>query len=123
MDEQGLRAALERAGVPAADYILNTRSGPPRRHSGDHLYLDPQGAGWVVGSHERGQDHPLRRFASQPAALRFLYSRLTPRGPGPQPGVAQRMARISADQDEIQRDAWERFERAGDDENGDGQAG
>jgi hypothetical protein len=114
LDERGLRAALDQAGVPEADYVINTRHAPPLRRSGDHYYLDPQGQGWLVGVHERGQDRPLRRFTDQAAAFRFLYDRLTPRGPGPQPGAARRLSQISADQAEIQRAAWAAFERAGD---------
>ncbi len=114
MNLASLRAALDRAGVPEADYVVNARPGRPARRAGDHLYLDSLGeAGWAVGQHERGQDTRLRVFADEDAACRFLYARLTEQGPPPGPGASERLAAISEDAAEIERLAWERFRAAG----------
>ncbi|MDX3237249.1 hypothetical protein PV392_16535 [Streptomyces sp. ME03-5709C] len=111
MDRRELCEALASAGVPGGLYEVpgfhEFDLRPP-----DFRYLRREGDAWVVGNHERGVDDPHRSFATEDAACRYLYDRLTDRGPGPGPGSDEEMEDVARDREKIRRAALDAYERA-----------
>jgi hypothetical protein len=110
MDRSELVASLRRAAVPDALYDI------PGVHDiqvqpDAYYFLRPESGTWVVGVRERSADSVLGRFATEDEACRDLYTRLSEL-PAPRPDAAERIAEVLAERDEIQRRAWEAFDRA-----------
>ncbi|MFD3455714.1 hypothetical protein ACFWVC_26500 [Streptomyces sp. NPDC058691] len=111
MDRRELCEALASAGVPGGLYEVpgfhEFDLRPP-----DLMYLRQEGDAWVVGNFERGVHDPHRRFDNEDTACRYLYDRLTNRGPGPGPGADEEMEAVLRDREEIRRAAEEAYDRA-----------
>ncbi|MFF9646380.1 hypothetical protein [Kitasatospora aureofaciens] len=110
MDRFQLRRALRAAGVPQPYYEIPGCPGGP--HRADRYFLEERAGVWVVGVHERGGREVLERFTDEDRACRWLYDRLTDRGPAPVPATPEEMDALLHDSDGIQRRAREQFERA-----------
>ena len=111
MDRAELEAALQRAGVPGYTYELQGVHQPPG-YPMEFYFLRRQSDEWVVGIYERSQYKVMVRFADEDEACRYLYPKLTDIGPEPTPLSAEEAQQILDDSEEIQRLAWESFERA-----------
>ena len=111
MDLAELDAALQRSGVPGHTYELQGVHQPPD-YPLEFYFLRRRSDEWVVGIYERSQYKVMVRFADEEGACRYLYAKLTDKGPGPTPLSAEEAQQILDDSQEIQRLAWESFERA-----------
>jgi hypothetical protein len=110
MDRNELVETLRRSRVPDALYDI------PGVHDisiqpDAYYFLRPEPDGWVVGLRERSQDSLMRWFRTEDEACHFLHERLLELPPSV-PGGAERIEEALARGDEIQRKAWEDFERA-----------
>ncbi|MFF7185866.1 hypothetical protein ACFZAR_11580 [Streptomyces sp. NPDC008222] len=110
MDRTELVGRLREAGVPEALYEITGVHDVPVQPDAFYV-LRPEGNGWTVGLRERSRDREIRHFATEDEACAYLYDALT-RVPPPAPGVAEPLEQLLADPEEIQRQAWEDFERA-----------
>jgi hypothetical protein len=110
MNRAELADRLSREGVPDALYDIPGVHPVPLQLDAAY-FLRPEGDDWLVGLRQRSQDSVLARFATEAEACARLYDVIT-QVPPPVPGAAERIAELLADSDEIQRRAWEDFERA-----------
>jgi hypothetical protein len=111
MDRAELNAALQRAGVPGYTYELQGVH-EPAGYLTEFYFLRRQAGKWVVGIYERSQYKEMMQFAEEDEACRYLYARLTDKGPEPTPLTSEEARHILRDSEEIQRVAWENFQRA-----------
>ncbi|MBM7436764.1 hypothetical protein [Streptomyces sp. HB132] len=116
MDRTALTERLRREGVPDALYDIPGVHGVPVQLDAYYV-LRPEGGAWPVLLRQRGQDSIIARFGTETEACLYLYDTLTD-VPPPVPGGAERVDRLLADADEIQRRAEEDFDRAPGDEDG-----
>lgn len=110
MDSSELVEILRRDQVPDALYDI------PGVHDivvqpDAYYFLRPESGVWVVGVRERSRDSVVGRFTTEDEACHYLYARLTER-PSPAPDAAERIEEVLAHREEIQRSAWEAFNRA-----------
>lgn len=110
MDSSELVETLRHARVPDGLYDI------PGVHDivvapDAYYFLRSESGSWVVGVRERSRDSVLGRFTTEDEACHYLYARLTER-PLPAPDAAERIEEVLAQREEIQRRAWEAFERA-----------
>lgn len=110
MDRTELTERLRREGVPDALYEIPGVHGVPMQLDAYYV-LRPEEDAWPVLLRERGQESVIARFGTEAEACRYLYDTLVD-VPPPVPGGAERVDRLLADADEIQRRAEEDFERA-----------
>ncbi|MEV0182087.1 hypothetical protein AB0I54_22745 [Streptomyces sp. NPDC050625] len=110
MDRAELVERLREAGVPEAFYEIAGVAAVPARPDA-HYFLRRTADSWCVGLSERSQDSVIRRFATEADACAYLYDTLT-RALAPPTGKAAPLEELLADSAEIQRQAWEDFERA-----------
>ncbi|KPC79519.1 MULTISPECIES: hypothetical protein [Streptomyces] len=110
MNRTELTERLRREGVPDALYDIPGVHGVPVQLDAYYV-LRPEGSAWPVLMRQRGQDSVIARFGTEAEACLYLYDTLTDTPP-PVPGGAERVNRLLADADEIQRRAEEDFERA-----------
>ncbi|MEU1486305.1 hypothetical protein [Streptomyces sp. NPDC005752] len=110
MDRTALTERLRREGVPDALYDIPGVHGVPVQLDAYYV-LRPEGDAWPVLLRQRGQDSVIARFGTEAEACLYLYDTLTD-VPPPVPGGAERVDRLLADADAIQRQAEEDFERA-----------
>ena len=110
MDRIELDAALRRAGVAAYAYEIQGEH-EPTGYPMEFYFLRQQADGWVVGVYERGQYRVMVSFAQEDEACRYLYARLTDKGPEPTPLTPQETEGILRDIEERQRAAGENFEQ------------
>lgn len=109
MDRSELVAELCRLGLNEAEYVVPGFHDLPGSAE-EYYYLRPAGDGWVVGVHERGEDHPNATFASEHDACVHLFGLLSGRA-----GRAARPMSVEDVQDggeESRRLAWEQFRRS-----------
>ncbi|UXY31644.1 hypothetical protein [Streptomyces sp. HUAS TT20] len=109
MDRAELVERLREAGVPEAFYEIAGVPAPPARPDA-HYFLRRTADAWTVGLSERSQDSVVRRFATETDACAYLYDTLT-QALTPPAGEAAPLEELLADGEEIQRQAWEDFER------------
>ncbi|MEV6261157.1 hypothetical protein AB0M42_10450 [Streptomyces sp. NPDC051784] len=76
-----------------------------------YYVLRREGESWPVLMRQRGQEEVIARFATEAEACRYLYDALIDTPP-PVPGGPERIDRLLADADEIQRRAEEDYEHA-----------
>ncbi|MEV3933307.1 hypothetical protein [Streptomyces sp. NPDC053728] len=110
MNRTELTEHLRREGVPDALYEIPGVH-PVALQLDAYYVLRPEGDAWPVLMRQRGQEEVITRFATEAEACRYLYDTLTG-APPPVPGGPERIDRLLADADEIQRRAEEDFERA-----------
>ncbi|MGW4562101.1 hypothetical protein ACWEN3_06705 [Streptomyces sp. NPDC004561] len=109
MDGTELVARLREAGVPEAFYeIAGVHDVTVQPDA--YYFLRPEADTWAVGLRQRSRDRVLRRFGTEAEACRYLYDALTSMPPPP-PGPGQPLEELLADPEEIQRQAWEDYER------------
>ncbi|MFE7751585.1 hypothetical protein [Streptomyces sp. NPDC057428] len=122
MNRTELTERLRREGVPDALYDIPGVHGVPFQLDAYYV-LRQEADAWPVLMRQRGEDSVIERFGTEADACRYLYDTLTD-VPPPVPGGAERVDRLLADADEIQRRAEADFERApGRDRDGDGSPG
>ncbi|WP_392675491.1 hypothetical protein [Streptomyces sp. LN785] len=110
MDRAELADRLRREGVPDALYeIPGIHSVPVQLDA--YYVLRPEADAWLVVLRQRGEDSVMASFGTEAEACRHLYDTIG-RIPPPVPGGAERIARLLADTDEIQRQAQEDYDRA-----------
>ncbi|MFB8025377.1 MULTISPECIES: hypothetical protein [unclassified Streptomyces] len=110
MNRTELTARLRREGVPDALYEIPGVH-PVALQLDAYYVLRPEGTTWPVLLRQRGADEVIARFGTEAEACTYLYDTLTD-VPPPVPGGPERVDRLLADADEIQRRAEEDFERA-----------
>jgi hypothetical protein len=88
----------------------------PAGYSQDFYFVRHEDGEWAAGIYERGQYKVIERFADEDAACRYVYRKLTDKLPEANALSTDEARQISDDSDEIQRRAWESFERAQPDE-------
>jgi hypothetical protein len=110
MDQVELDTALRRAGVAGYEYEIQGVH-EPAGYAMEFYFLRQQAGGWVVGVYERGQYRVMVSFAHEDEACRYLYARLTDKGPEPTPLTTEEAQGILRDIEERQRAAGENFER------------
>ncbi|MEV2247555.1 hypothetical protein [Streptomyces sp. NPDC049970] len=110
MNRTELTERLRREGVPDALYDIPGVHGTPMQLDAYYV-LRPEADAWPVLLRQRGQDSVIARFGTEAEACRYLYETLTD-VPPPVPGGAERIERLLADADDIQRQAEEDFEQA-----------
>ncbi|MFF1686974.1 MULTISPECIES: hypothetical protein [unclassified Streptomyces] len=110
MNRTELAERLRHEGVPDALYeIRGVHSVPIQLDA--YYVLRPEADAWLVLLRQRGQDSVIARLGTEAEACRYLYDTIT-KVPPPVPGGAERVDRLLANSDEIQRQAEEDFERA-----------
>ncbi|MCM2411080.1 hypothetical protein [Streptomyces sp. RKAG290] len=110
MNRAELVDRLHREGTPDALYEIPGVHGVPMQLDASYV-LRPEADEWLVVLRQRGQDSVMASFGTEAEACRYLYDTIT-RVPPPVPGGAERIARLLADSDEIQRQAQEDYDRA-----------
>ncbi|WP_329139525.1 hypothetical protein OG552_33685 [Streptomyces sp. NBC_01476] len=110
MNRAELADRLRREGIPDALYEIPGVHAVPLQLDAAY-FLRPEADAWLVGLRQRGQDSVMARFGTEAEACGYLYDTVT-RVPPPVPGGPERVARLLANSDEIQRRAQEDFERA-----------
>ncbi|MGW3206812.1 hypothetical protein [Streptomyces sp. NPDC001135] len=109
MDRAELVRRLREAEVPEAFYeIAGVHDVPVQPDA--YYFLRREADTWAVGMRQRSQDSVMRRFATETEACRYLYGTLT-RMPTRPSGTAKPLEELLANAEEIQRQAWEDFER------------
>ncbi|MEV0007662.1 hypothetical protein [Streptomyces sp. NPDC047973] len=112
MNTTELTERLSREGVPDALYEIPGVHPVPIQLDAFYV-LRPEDGTWPVLLRQRGEDAVIARFATEAEACAYLYERLTDTPP-PVPGGPERVERLLADADGIQRRAEQDFERAPD---------
>ncbi|MFI8001629.1 hypothetical protein [Streptomyces sp. NPDC086010] len=112
MNRTELTERLRREQVPDALYEIPGVHAVPFQLDAYYV-LRQEADAWPVLMRQRGEESVIERFATEAEACRYLYATLTD-VPPPVPGGAERIDRLLADADEIQRRAEEDFERAPD---------
>ncbi|MFJ8882707.1 hypothetical protein ACIRJR_04770 [Streptomyces sp. NPDC102402] len=110
MNRTELTERLHREGVPDALYEIPGVH-PVSLQLDAYYVLRPEGDAWPVLLRQRGTDEVIARFGTEAEACDYLYDTLTD-VPPPVPGGPERVDRLLADADEIQRRAEEDFEQA-----------
>src|SRR4051812_18614124 len=111
MDRDELINLLHHTPVPEAYYDIPGVH-TPRMRPDAFYFLRRESDTWVVGVCDRAQDIVLSRFDTEDGACQFLYDTLLRSYSPPSPDAPQHMVQVLRDRDEIQRKAWEAFERA-----------
>lgn len=110
MNTAELTERLRREGVPDALYEIPGVHAVPVQLDAYYVLRQEEDA-WPVLLRQRGTDEVIARFGTEAEACRYLYDALTD-VPPPVPGGPERVDRLLADADEIQRRAEEDFEQA-----------
>ncbi|MFF4243695.1 hypothetical protein ACFYY2_04400 [Streptomyces sp. NPDC001822] len=110
MNRTELAERLRREGVPDALYEIPGVHGVPFQLDAYYV-LRREADAWPVLMRQRGEESVIERFGTEAEACGYLYATLTD-VPPPVPGGAERVDRLLADADEIQRRAEEDFEQA-----------
>lgn len=110
MNTAELTERLRSKGVPDALYEIPGVHAVPVQLDAYYV-LRPEGDAWPVLLRQRGADEVIARFGTEAEACRYLYDVLTD-VPPPVPGGPERVDRLLADAEEIQRRAEEDFDRA-----------
>ncbi|MFC8226664.1 hypothetical protein [Streptomyces sp. NPDC057287] len=110
MDTTELTERLRREGVPDALYEIPGVH-PVALQLDAYYVLRREGDAWPVLLRQRGTDEVIARFDTEAEACRYLYDTLTDAPPAV-PGGPERVDRLLADADEIQRRAEEDFDGA-----------
>lgn len=111
MDRRELVDLLRQTPVPEAFYDIPGVH-TPRMRPDAFYFLRREADGWVIGVCDRAQDIVLSRFDTEHDACRHLYDKLVRSYSPPSPDADEHMEGVLRDRDEIQRRAWEQFERA-----------
>jgi hypothetical protein len=112
MNRIELDEALHAAGVPEAEYLILGVSQPSPLRLDAYYVLREADDGFLVTVYERGAENPVAGFRTEDGACRYLYDRLTRRGPAPPPDSAEIIADLMAHRDEIQYRARQDYDRA-----------
>ncbi|MBX7552920.1 hypothetical protein K1Y78_34100 [Streptomyces sp. tea 10] len=109
MDSAELVERLREADVPEAFYDIPGVHDVPIQPDA-YYFLCREVDGWTVGLRQRSQDSVMRSFATETEACAYLYDTLVQLPPPPS-GPAQPLEELLANSEEIQRQAWEDFDR------------
>ncbi|MFB7503106.1 hypothetical protein [Streptomyces broussonetiae] len=109
VDSAELVERLREADVPEAFYDIPGVHDVPIQLDA-YYFLCREADGWTVGLRQRSQDSVIRRFATETEACAYLYDTLIQLS-SPPSGPAQPLEELLADTEEIQRQAWEDFDR------------
>ncbi|MEU0135114.1 hypothetical protein ABZ172_13985 [Streptomyces sp. NPDC006296] len=113
MNRTELTERLRHEGVPDALYEIPGVHRVPVQLDAYYV-LRPEAGNWPVLLRQRGREEVIARFGTEAEACGYLYDTLTD-VPPPVPGGAERVDRLLADADAIQRRAEEDLDRAPDD--------
>jgi hypothetical protein len=103
MTMEELLVALHDAGVIDSYYEVDGHC-PGQIPSDGAMYLRPEEGAFVVGIYERGKYEPLRTFATEDEAARWMYERLTrPQKMGPPLTEAEERAAAERAQEMIRQ--------------------
>ncbi|OIK02680.1 hypothetical protein BIV25_02035 [Streptomyces sp. MUSC 14] len=109
MDSAELVERLREADVPEAFYDIPGIHDVPIQLDA-YYFLCREGDGWTVGLRQRSQDSVMQSFATETEACAYLYETLIQSHPSPSPPT-QPLEELLANTEEIQRQAWEDFDR------------
>ncbi|MGW2650671.1 hypothetical protein ACWC2T_38755 [Streptomyces sp. NPDC001393] len=110
MDSAELVERLREAAVPEALYeIAGVHDVPIQLDA--YYFLRREADAWTVGLRQRSQDSVMRRFGTETEACAYLYDTLT-HLPPPSSEAAEPLEELLANPEEIQRQAWEDFNRS-----------